>query len=57
MNDEDIICENCGENLSTETYECEECFNQVCEVCANICKNCGGYLCDGCYRDHRKKCN
>ena len=46
MNDEDIICENCGENLSTETYECEECFNQVCEVCANICKNCGGYLCD-----------
>ncbi len=51
-----MVCENCGENVETEIYECEGCSNQICDTCANICKKCGGYLCDGCYHDHRKNC-
>ncbi|MFX0037625.1 MAG: hypothetical protein ACFE9I_18550 [Candidatus Hermodarchaeota archaeon] len=56
MSDEEIICENCGENTSTELYECIECFNQLCEECTNICRICGNNLCDGCYNDHKKNC-
>ncbi|MFX1363694.1 MAG: hypothetical protein ACFFCE_09200 [Promethearchaeota archaeon] len=56
MNEEEIICENCGENTSNEIYECADCFNQICEECGNICKKCGKYLCDGCYHDHKKNC-
>ncbi len=56
MSEEEFMCENCGENTSEEIYECVECFNQICEECANICKNCGKYLCDGCYHDHMKNC-
>ena len=56
MSKEDIICKNCGENLNSEIYACEECNNQICDMCANICKNCGVYLCDGCYHDHKMDC-
>ncbi|MFX0008143.1 MAG: hypothetical protein ACFFAV_15650 [Candidatus Hermodarchaeota archaeon] len=56
MSKEEIICENCGENTSGEIYECVDCFNPVCDECANICKKCGEYLCDGCYQDHKKNC-
>ncbi len=56
MSEEEVICESCGENSSTELYECVECYNQLCDDCANICKKCGEYLCDGCYHDHKKNC-
>jgi len=56
MSQEDIICENCGENLTPEIFECNVCCNQICDTCANICKKCGGNLCDGCYHDHKKNC-
>ncbi|UCD01139.1 MAG: hypothetical protein JSV23_09685 [Promethearchaeota archaeon] len=56
MSEEELICENCGDNSSSELYECVDCFNQICEICANICKNCREYLCDGCYYDHKKNC-
>lgn len=56
MTEKEVICENCGENSSLELYECVDCFNQLCDECANICKNCGKYLCDGCYHDHKKNC-
>ncbi|MFX1378306.1 MAG: hypothetical protein ACFFA4_04365 [Promethearchaeota archaeon] len=56
MSEEEVICENCGENISGEIYECVECFTPICEICGNICKKCGEYLCDGCYHDHKIKC-
>lgn len=56
MSEEEVICSNCGENTSAELYECVDCFNQICEECANVCKKCGKYLCDGCYHDHKKNC-
>ncbi|MFW9969682.1 MAG: hypothetical protein ACFFDF_05735 [Candidatus Odinarchaeota archaeon] len=56
MNEEEIYCENCGENTSGEIYECIECLSPLCDECANICRACGEYLCDGCYNDHRKHC-
>lgn len=52
-----ILCENCGDEAPGGIiYECVECFNPVCDNCANICKKCGTYLCDGCYHDHKKNC-
>ena len=52
-----ILCENCGDEAPGGIiYECAECFNPVCDNCANICKKCGAYLCDGCYHDHKKNC-
>ena len=56
MSEEEVICRNCGENTSTELYECVDCFNQICNECAHICKKCGKYLCNGCYHDHKKNC-
>ena len=53
----EVICENCGENTSGQLYECVDCFNPLCDECANICKKCGEYLCDGCHHDHKKNCN
>jgi len=56
MSEEEVVCANCGENTSAELYECVDCFNQICEECANVCKKCGKYLCDGCYHNHKKNC-
>ena len=56
MNEEDIICENCGENTDSNIFDCDGCSNNLCEMCVNICKNCGSYLCDSCYQDHKKSC-
>ncbi len=56
MSEEEIICENCGENTSAEIYECVDCFAEICDECANVCKECGEFLCDGCYHDHINKC-
>ena len=56
MSKENIICENCGENINSDIYACEECNNQICDMCAHICKTCGVYLCDGCYHDHKVNC-
>ena len=53
---QEVICEGCGENTTPKVYECEECYNQVCDMCADICKNCGRYFCENCYQDHKKKC-
>ena len=53
---QEVICEGCGENTTPKVYECEECYNQVCDMCADICKNCGRYFCENCYHDHKKKC-
>lgn len=36
MSEEIIICQNCGENLDTNIFECKECSNQICDTCANI---------------------
>ena len=49
-----ILCENCGDEAPDGIIS--ECFNPVCDNCANICKKCGAYLCDGCYHDHKKNC-
>ena len=51
-----VICENCGENTEDILFECEDCFNQICHICAIICKNCKKYFCDSCYHDHKKNC-
>ncbi len=56
MSEEEIICENCGENTDSQLFECEDCSNQLCDVCANICKNCGLYYCHSCYHDHKRSC-
>ncbi|MFX0040600.1 MAG: hypothetical protein ACFFAB_14780 [Candidatus Heimdallarchaeota archaeon] len=57
MSEKEMICENCGENTSEEIYECVDCLSPLCDECANICRECGEYLCDGCYNDHSKKCD
>ncbi len=57
MSEIDNICENCGENVTQDIYECNGCSNQICDTCANICKNCVGYFCDSCHHDHKKNCN
>lgn len=31
MSEEIIICQNCGENLDTNIFECKECSNQICD--------------------------
>ena len=56
MSGKEVICENCGENLEPELFECGDCSNQLCNVCANICKKCGNYFCDSCYLDHKSSC-
>ena len=56
MSNKEIICENCGENPNDRLYECYECYNQICDNCANICKHCNESFCDGCYHDHKKAC-
>ena len=56
MSEEDTICGNCGENVTSDLFECEECNNQICDTCSNICKNCGEYFCDSCFHDHKKSC-
>lgn len=56
MSEDEIICENCGENTNALIFECDDCGNPLCDVCSNICKNCGSYYCDGCYHDHKKGC-
>ncbi|MHA2183511.1 MAG: hypothetical protein ACXAAI_00825 [Promethearchaeota archaeon] len=56
MKDESVICENCGENTSSEILECEDCSNHLCDVCVNICQKCGDNLCDSCYQEHNISC-
>jgi len=56
MGNEEVVCENCGENPNDILYECSECFHPVCDNCANICRSCGDYFCDGCYHDHKRNC-
>ena len=56
MNDNEITCENCGENIDDILYECIDCGNTVCDMCAKICKKCKEYFCDACHVDHKKEC-
>ncbi len=55
MNGNEIICENCGENIDDDVFACTECGNSICEMCACLCKNCKGVFCEACFSDHR--CN
>jgi len=56
MSEVDELCENCGEAIETDIIECNECGTPMCELCANICRKCKNYFCDGCYHDHKKEC-
>ncbi len=50
------ICQNCGENIDGKIYSCEECGNEICDMCSIICKKCGESFCDSCFHDHKKNC-
>ncbi|MHA1488339.1 MAG: hypothetical protein ACTSRI_01640 [Promethearchaeota archaeon] len=56
MSSKNQLCENCGENIEGDIYACFECGHPICEMCANTCKKCGEYFCDGCFHDHKNNC-
>jgi hypothetical protein len=56
MNEEDNICENCGEMVEGDIYACEGCGNSICDMCSQICRKCKEYFCDACYIDHKSEC-
>ncbi|MFX1427260.1 MAG: hypothetical protein ACFFBE_12470 [Promethearchaeota archaeon] len=41
MSEDNVICENCGENTDSVIFDCEDCSNHLCDECANVCKRCG----------------
>jgi hypothetical protein len=57
MNDELIICPNCGENIDEELYECMGCGNAICDICMHVCRKCGEFFCDACFKEHKMECN
>jgi hypothetical protein len=55
MKNELILCRNCGENVDNELYTCEICGNEICDMCAEVCKKCGKYFCNACILEHHGK--
>ncbi len=44
-------CHKCISNQNP-LFVCNNCINDICEKCVNICSNCKGCFCDNCYPQH-----
>ena len=51
-----MMCNNCGESEEdfNELLYCDDCQNQICDLCSNYCKKCRKYFCDSCFIEHKK---
>ena len=50
-------CENCRETNenTSKVSECFFCNRYICELCKNICPDCGESYCNQCYYEHFNK--
>ena len=56
MSGKKVICASCGENETNEVFACPICGNQICHVCAQVCKKCGEAFCEACSLEHNDNC-
>jgi len=54
MTDEKVAshCCDCGKDIEGEKHVCISCGADLCDLCAEMCEVCLGYLCDPCKASH-----
>ena len=45
-------CCDCQNTIEGEGHTCISCGKDLCDICAEMCDVCLGYLCDSCGTDH-----
>ncbi|HEY0087420.1 MAG TPA: hypothetical protein VGB37_01175 [Candidatus Lokiarchaeia archaeon] len=45
-------CCDCGKEIEGKGHTCISCGGDLCDICAEMCDICLGYLCDACRVTH-----